>query len=113
MSERLYAFLLKLYPDQFRRKYNEEALRLVRDRAHDEDGLFSGLRLWLDLFLDLATSLPREYRRVAAAPVLAPQPVSGECSFQLLAEKSLHPSLLCLSGTLSGALLWMCVFVAA
>ena len=38
MSEKLYAFLLKLYPDHFRRTYGDEALRLVRDRARDEKG---------------------------------------------------------------------------
>ncbi len=61
MSEKLYAFLLKLYPDHFRRTYGDEALRRVRDRASSENGFLSGFRLWLDLLLDLAKSLPREY----------------------------------------------------
>ena len=38
MSEKIYGLLLKLYPGHFRRKYGDEALRLVRDRAHDEKG---------------------------------------------------------------------------
>ncbi len=53
MFERIYDLLLKLYPEHFRQTYGDEALRLVRDRARDEKGLLSGLRLWLDLLLDL------------------------------------------------------------
>jgi len=45
MSEKLYDLLLKLYPEQFRRTFGDEALRLVRDRARDEKGFLSGLRL--------------------------------------------------------------------
>ncbi len=113
MSERLYAFLLKLYPDHFRRTYRDEALLLVRDRACDEKGFRSGLRLWLDLLLDLAVSLPREYRRRPTTPIAAAQAGNGERSFQLLAEPSLKLVLLCLGGTLSVLLFWGCVFVAA
>lgn len=86
MSERLYEFLLKLYPDHFRRTYGDEALRLVRDRARSEKGFLSGLRLWLDLLLDLAESLPREYSNAPTTAIVATQPLNGEPSFQLLAE---------------------------
>jgi len=51
MSKKLYALLLKLYPDNFRRTYGDEALRLVQDRAHSETGFLASLRLWLDLFV--------------------------------------------------------------
>ena len=113
MSEKLYRFLLKLYPDHFRRTYGDEALRLVRDRARSEKGFLSGLRLWLDLLWDLAISLPREYSNAATTPMVATQPLNGEHSFQLLAERSLNPTLLCLGGTLSAVLFWVCVFVVA
>ena len=113
MSEKLYTFLLKLYPDHFRRKYGDEALRLVRDRGRQERGFFSGLRLWLDLLRDLAISLPREYSRAPATPILAPEPLGGERSFQLLAEPPLNRNLLCLSGALSAVLFWGCAFIAA
>jgi len=86
MSERLYMFLLKLYPDHFRRTYGDEALRLVRDRASTENGFLSGLGPWLDLLLDFAISLPWEYSRAPTTAILAPQPLNGERSFQLLAE---------------------------
>ncbi len=113
MSEKLYAFLLKLYPDHFRRTYGDEALRLVRDRASSENGFLSGFRLWLDLLLDLAKSLPREYSNPPATPIVATQFLNSERSFQLLAERSLNPTLLCLGGTLSAVLFWVCVFVVA
>jgi hypothetical protein len=113
MSEKLYRFLLKLYPDHFRRTYGDEALRLVRERARSENGFLSGLRLWLDLLLDLAMSLPREYCNAPTTPIVATQPLNGERSFQLLPERSLNPTLLCLGGTLSAGLFWVCVFVVA
>jgi hypothetical protein len=113
MSEKLYRFLLKLYPDHFRRTYGDEALRLVRDRARSEKGFLSGLRLWLDLLWDLAISLPREYGNAPTTPMVSTQPLNGEGSFQLLAERSLNPTLLCLGGTLSAVLFWVCVFVVA
>jgi hypothetical protein len=113
MSEKLYEFLLRLYPDHFRRRYGDEALRLVRDRARSENGLLSGLRLWLDLLWDLAKSLPHEYSNRPTTAIVATQLPIGEGSFQLLAERSLNPAVLCLGGTLSAALFWVCVFVVA
>ena len=64
MSEKLYARLLRLFPSSFREIYGDEALQLFRDRSSDERGFFPRLRLWLDLLLDLAVSVPREYRHV-------------------------------------------------
>jgi hypothetical protein len=113
MSEKLCAFLLKLYPDHFRRTYGDEALRLVRDRARSEKGFVSGLRLWLDLLLDLAKSLPREYSNPRTTAIIAAHPLHGERSFQLMAQPSLNPTRLCLGGTLSAALFWLCGFVVA
>jgi hypothetical protein len=36
MSEKMYASLLRLYPSGFRRKYEDAAARLIRDRLRDE-----------------------------------------------------------------------------
>src|ERR1700677_1847595 len=69
MSEKIYARLLRLYPARFRKVYGEEALLLYRDRLRGERGWVRRTRLWLDLLLDLAASVPREYRR--AEPALA------------------------------------------
>jgi hypothetical protein len=113
MSEKLYALLLKLYPDHFRRAYGDDALRLVRDRARAEKGFLSGFRLWLDLLADLAISLPREYGNAPAKAALATQSLNGEPSFQLLAERPLSPALLCVGGTLSAVLFYACVTAVA
>jgi hypothetical protein len=113
MPEKLYEFLLKLYPDHFRRTYGDEALRLVRDRARSENGFLASFRLWLDLLWDLAISLPREYCNAPTTPIVAARLLNGERSFQLLAERSLNPALLCLAGTLSAVSFWVCVFVVA
>lgn len=113
MSEKLYRQLLKLYPDHFRRIYGDEALRLVRDRIRSEKGFLAGLCLWMDLLRDLAISLPREYAQAPTRRILASQPLNGERSFPLLAERSLNPALLCLGATLSAVLFGVCAFVVA
>jgi hypothetical protein len=53
--------LLRLFPSRFREEYGEDALQLFRDRARDETGFFPALWLWMDLLIDLAISIPREY----------------------------------------------------
>jgi len=86
MSEKIYALLLRLYPSSFQKAYGEEALQLFRDRARDERGFLSGLRLWFDLLGDLAVSLPREYRSASAAVVVSQAPYlsNGIPSFHTL-----------------------------
>jgi hypothetical protein len=69
MSEKIYAWLLRLYPSQFLEAYGDEALQLFRDRARDEKGVLPRLRLWLDLLADLAISVPREHRYIQPAPI--------------------------------------------
>jgi hypothetical protein len=108
MSEKLYSLLLKLYPNHFRRAYGDEALRLVLDRARDEKGFLCRLRLWLDLLVDLAISLPREYSKAPTTRILVANPVNGDPSFQLLTGRSLNPALLFVAGLLTAALFWTC-----
>ncbi len=78
MSERIYAWLLRLYPSHFRKAYSDAALQLFRDRWRDERGLFTGLQLWLDLLADLAVSIPREYRRAQPALISASAQQRGD-----------------------------------
>ncbi len=61
MSEAIFRLLLHLYTSRFRQEYGDEALRLFRDRTHDEVGVWPSVRLWFDLLTDLVISLPREY----------------------------------------------------
>ena len=108
MSEKIYGWLLRLYPSHFRQAHGEEALLLYRDRARDERGLVWRTRLWFDLLLDFAVSVPREYRR--AEPALAgasAQRLDGLPGFRLLEEQPPRPGVL-----FSGAFLSLVGFAA-
>jgi hypothetical protein len=63
MSEKIYTWLLKLYPVRFRRDYGPSAVQLFRDRFQAERGLLRRCRFWLDVISDLAVSVPREHWR--------------------------------------------------
>src|SRR5690348_5246365 len=104
MSEKIYSWLLRLYPAHFRRTYGEQALQLVRDRSRDEHGFFAGLRLWLDLLVDLVVSLPRQRRQPQAA--FAAAPVSGP-QFHVLPDERLR-----LPAVVFGSALSLAVFGA-
>jgi hypothetical protein len=110
MSEKLYAWLLRLYPAHFREDYGEEALRLFRDRARDERGFSPRLRLWLDLFLDFTISMPREYLRLPAPRVVpsAPRRLNGLPAFYVLQNESPRPAALLFGGALSLVALTAC-----
>ena len=103
MSEKIYAWLLRLYPSHFRDTYGDAAVQLFRDRARDEKGFVPRLRLWLDLLVDFTISLPREYRKVQPALVAAPtrQRLEGVPSFLVLEGESLRPTSLLLGGVLT------------
>ncbi len=102
MSEKIYALLLRLFPSHFRKTYGNEALQLFRDRARDEKGFTSRIRLWLDLFADLAISLPREY--FYAEPELlaaSGRRLGGTPSFYFIGDESPRPGALLLGTVLS------------
>src|SRR5215467_12719914 len=107
MSEKIYAWLLRLYPSRFREAYGEEALQLFRDRSRDEAGFFLRLRLWADLLSDLALSVPREYFHVqpGLASFSAHLRPEGVPSFFVFADEPLGPGALVFGGVLSIAAL--------
>jgi hypothetical protein len=76
MSEKIYARLLRLYPSSFRKKYEGEALQLIRDRLRDEAGFFERARLWWDLVVDVLAGLPSAYRN--------PTPLRSQRPFRLM-----------------------------
>jgi Peptidase family S41/N-terminal domain of Peptidase_S41 in eukaryotic IRBP len=90
MSEKIYAWLLRLYPSHFRKAYGDAALQLFRDRARHEKGFFLRVRLWLDVLGDLALSVPREYRYAQPALIRASalHRVDGVPSFYVLGDES-------------------------
>ena len=98
MSEKIYAWLLRLFPAGFREAYGREALDLFRDRWRDERGLFLRLRLWSDLLADLAISIPREHRLARAA---APADFETTPGFHVLAAARIRPSCLLLGSLLT------------
>jgi hypothetical protein len=105
MSEKLYALLLRLYPVQFRTRYGEESVQLLRDRLRDEPGVFARLRLWFDLLADLAISLPRE-RRALWPTLAAGSPAAradGMPSFSVIEEQPPRPGALMVASLLSAA----------
>ena len=86
MSERIYGWLLRLYPSSFRQAYGEEALQLFRDRWRDERAPVARVRLWCDVLADVALSAPREWRYGSAAVVVAQGQLAwdGFPSFRML-----------------------------
>src|SRR5690349_16727137 len=102
MSEKLFAWMLRMYPARFREDYGGEMLQLLRDRERDESGFRSRLRLWFDLVADLALSLPREYRHAREAiPVAARVQSDGTPSFCLLESSSPRTGSMLLGAVLS------------
>lgn len=103
MSEKIYALLLRLYPEHFRRTYSGEALQLFRDRLRDESGFFARIRLWCDLLFDLAVSVPREHRTLRPAMEIATarQPVTGTPSFGVLEPRPPRAAAVFVAATLS------------
>lgn len=102
MSERFYALLMRLFPARFREQYGNDAMQLFHDRSRDEGGFLAQLRLWFDLFADLAIALPREYcreRKVLALP--STQPVIGASLFHILEAEPPRPSTVAFAGVLS------------
>jgi hypothetical protein len=110
MSEKIYAWLLRVYPASFRERYGEEALQLFRDRAHDETGFIPRLRLWLDLVADLAISVPREYYHFEPELVgaSADQRLGGIPSFVVIEGGSPRPGALLSGGVLTMLVLTTC-----
>jgi hypothetical protein len=56
MFDRVVAFLLRLYPEEFRRVYGRDALQLIWDRAGHERGVRLRARLLMDLTRDLVVT---------------------------------------------------------
>jgi hypothetical protein len=72
LSERIYRWLLRLYPQRFRQEYSEPMLQLFRDRLRNERSAFERIRLWLGVICDLVLSIPREHLRRPATLNLTP-----------------------------------------
>src|SRR6185436_3411659 len=99
MFDRIVAFLLRLYPEEFRRVYGRDALQLMWDRAGHERGVRLRARLLLDLTRDLVvTSLTWS----PPAPVLAR--TDGTPRFDILRPHRPRPEAMAV-GTLTSMLM--------
>src|SRR5215510_3141943 len=56
LSERIYRWLLHLYPRDFRDEYGEEMSLLFRDRTSE-----ASIRLWLQVLRDVVCHAPKEH----------------------------------------------------
>ena len=113
MSETIYAWFLRLFPSLFRKKYEGEALQLLRDRIRDEPGFLNRARLWVDLVTDIAHGLPLAYRNNYAANTIAAVPFNTERipSFRVLEPEPLRRGSFLFASMLSLALLALFCFV--
>jgi hypothetical protein len=99
MFDRVVAFLLRLYPEEFRRVYGRDALQLMWDRAGHERGVRLRARLLMDLTRDLVvTSLTWR----PPAPVLAR--ADGAPRFDILRPHRPRPEALA-AGTMTSMLM--------
>jgi hypothetical protein len=103
MSERIFAFLLRLYPAGFRERYYQEAMLLYRDRRKHETGFWRRARLWCDLLWDLAVGLPKTWRTSYSAVAIPSESanVYGSPSFRLLHAEPLRPAAILVGGMLT------------
>jgi hypothetical protein len=102
MSEKMFAFLLSLYPPGFRERYFQEAMLLYRDRYRHETGLFRRARLWWDVLTDFVTGFPRAWQTscsVVAVP--SESRILNGPSFHLLHSEPLMPAAIVVSGMLT------------
>jgi hypothetical protein len=102
MSEKMYIRLLRIYPSTFHKKYEREAVQLIRDRFHDETG-FKRVRLWWDLATDLLVGLPQAYRNSYAATeaMSLSSNADGIPTFKVLDKEPLRRGSILVGGTVS------------
>jgi peptidase S41-like protein len=109
MSEKIYSFLLRLYPAHFRRQYEAEALQLLQDRMRDERGFLRKLQLWIDLLTDFALGLPLACRN-AYTKTQTWQAVTGLPSFRILEKEPLRPFSVMMGSLIGVATLALFIF---
>ncbi len=113
MFEKIFVFLLSLYPARFRRQYQAEAILLLRDRLRDERGLARRLRLCFDLLFDFAAGLPLAYRNSYATVSTSPLPhaAAGVPSFRVLDQEPLRPGSVLVGSAVAVAAIAAFIFV--
>jgi Peptidase family S41/N-terminal domain of Peptidase_S41 in eukaryotic IRBP len=111
MSERVYSWLLRLFPARFRETYGDDALQLFRDRWRDETGFLPRLRLCLDLLADFSISFSRMQRFRQSPLAGASAPAGGAPSFHVLEDEAMHPGAVLFGAALSLAVFGGCSYL--
>ncbi|RXH55789.1 CHP03435 domain-containing protein [Granulicella sibirica] len=103
--------MLRLYPASFRKRYEGEAMLLIRDRFRDETGFVRRARLWWDLVVDALGGLPSAYRNSygATEDLLSLGAASGP-SFHVLVDEPLGQGSIFVAGMTSLMVLLLVAF---
>jgi hypothetical protein len=103
MSEKIFSFLLHLYPPGFRERYYQEAVLLYRDRRRHETGFYRRARLWCDLLSDFVIGLPTTWLSSCPAVAVHSESINanGSPSFRLLQPEPLRPAVVLVAGILT------------
>ena len=64
-SERVYRYLLVVYPREHRREYGELMIQLFRDRMRCDGNGFTGPIVWIQMFFDLVGAAFKEHKEGA------------------------------------------------
>ncbi|MDE2718653.1 MAG: hypothetical protein OXI33_16805, partial [Chloroflexota bacterium] len=62
LSERVYRWLLFVYPKEHRREYGELMVQLFRDRMRRDGGGFHGALVWMQMIFDLLGAAFKEHK---------------------------------------------------
>ena len=93
MSEKIYGWLLKLYPVRFREEYAASMLQLFRDRLQAEQGGFRQLRFLLDMMIDLSyLHSTRASAATCSAPALEGLRLSEEAVTSMTKRRAILPA---------------------
>lgn len=77
MSDRLFRWILRLYPADFRAAYGESMLQLFRDQLRDAPGWAGRARIWLRLLSETPGAAMAEHHRPPEPPQGYTVPAAG------------------------------------
>ncbi|KAA6455718.1 S41 family peptidase [Acidobacteria bacterium AB60] len=113
MSEKIYGWLLGLYPSAFRHRYGEEVLEDFRECMGRQTTNIGKIRAGVALFADLAAGLPQAWRNRYALPAAATasSQISGVPVFGTLEEEPLRPGSIAMGAVSATCALALFAFV--
>ena len=61
LGTRVFRRLIRLYPETFQARFEDEMMEFYRDRRSEHPGITGAIRLWFHLLGDAAVSVPRQH----------------------------------------------------